>query len=623
MNDLTTKLSNILRMNLAKDFTSVSYAIMKDGKLLAADAIGTNGSRENAPSTINDTYNVASVSKVICALAAMKLVEQGKLDLDKPIYKYLPRFKMLDERYKKITTRQCLSHTSGLPGTQWKGFSVTDVTADDYYEVVYEYMEHNYLKAEPGEYAVYCNDGFTLAEMVIAEISGMRYSKFCEKYITSPVGAKSTQTSDLLTGENTLTKEKNKPYELLYIQGGAGYTTSMIDLCKIGNMILNPNGLFKKESIDEMAIPHGVSFIPSDDRSCNYGLGWDNVNFTDIDYDLGEGVLLKGGNSFQFTTQFLVIPKYNAVLAISETHDCNIDVNETILRLFATALLEEGINIYTKHTKIPQEMIDKYAGTYIIPSGILNAHMYGAVLNITHDTTCGDSKGVYKNLKFNGDVFEGENNQTFYFVEHNNEVYLMTNFRGRNIPLAQKAKDKKPISNAWENRIKKEYVCISTNPFDLVIYELMTGFKLEKLNGFEGVLISSFSGRGDADIYGVFEAAVAPIDDNKATGFINTPNNASRDLVTLCFETKDDIEYCHASSYLYRDVESLPIYNGQGFHQDKKINSVYKIENELVKLPEIPNGRRILVLKKDLSVDYDSLYGGEFKPVKEGYISFI
>lgn len=623
MNELTKKLSKILRMNLAKDFTSVSYAIMKDNKLIAADAVGTNGSRDNAASTINDTYNVASVSKVICALAAMKLVEQGKLDLDEPVYKYLPRFKMLDERYKKITTRQCLSHTSGLPGTQWKGFSVTDVTEDNYYDVVYEYMEHNYLKAEPGEYAVYCNDGFTLAEMLIAQISGMKYSKFCEKYITEPVGAKTTQTSDLLNGDNTLTKEKNKPYELLYIQGGAGYTTSMIDLCKIGNMILNPKAIFNKESIDEMAKPHGKSFIPSDDKTCNYGLGWDNVNFTDIDYDLGEGVLLKGGNSFQFTTQFFVIPKYNAVLAISETHDCKIDVNETILRLFATAMLEEGINIYTKHSQVPQEMIDKYAGTYIIPSGILNAHMYGAITNITQDTTRGESRGVYKNLKFNANVFEGENNQTFYFEEHNDEIYLMTNFRGKNIPLAQKAKDKKPISQAWEDRIKKEYVCVSSTPYDLVIHELMTGFKLEKLNGIEGVLISCFSGRQDADIYGVFEASIAPVDDNKATGFVNTPNNASRDLVTLCFEIHDDIEYCHASSYLYRDIESLSVYNKQGFHQDKKINSVYKIENELKELPEIPNGRRILVLKKDLSVDYDSLYEKEFKGTKEGYISFI
>ena len=199
MNELTKKLSHVLELGLAKNYTSVSYAFMVGGKLIAADALGTNGNKDNTPSTINDTYNICSVSKVYCSLAAMKCVELGLLDLDKPICEYLPRFKMLDERYKKITTRQCLSHTSGLPGTQWKGFSVTDVTADNYYDVVYEYMSKSYLKAEPGEYAVYCNDGFTMAEMVIAEVTGMRFAKFCEKFITAPIGAKTTQTSELLT----------------------------------------------------------------------------------------------------------------------------------------------------------------------------------------------------------------------------------------------------------------------------------------------------------------------------------------------------------------------------------------------------------------------------------------
>lgn len=623
MNQLTQKLSAILKQNLANDFTSVSYAIMRKGEVIAADAIGTNGGKDNTPSTLNDTYNIASVSKVYCALAAMKLKEMGKLDLDKPVYEYLPRFKMLDERYKKITTRQCLSHTSGLPGTQWKGFSVTDVTSDDYYDVVYEYMANSYLKADPGEYAVYCNDGFTIAEMVIARLGGMRFSKFCEKYITKPLEAYTTQTSDLLTGENVLTREKKKPYELLYIQGGAGFTTSMVDLCKMGNMILHPEGVFEKSSIEEMARSYGVTFLSSDDRSTGFGLGWDNVAFKDMDYDLGENVLQKGGNSFQFTTQFIVIPKYDAVLAISETHDCQIDVSEAILRLFATAMLSEGTTICTNAQEVPEDIKKKFSGTYLIPSGIYEVEIYGAFCNIARITMSGKKKGVYKNLKYNGEVFVGENNQTFFFEEHNGEIYLITNLRGKNIPQAQKASPKTPLTKTWESRIGKEYVCISTNPYDLIIYELMTGFKLHKLENEEGILIASFAGRSDADIYGVFEASAAMVDDYKATGFINTPANGSRDLVTLCFETIDETEYCHTSSYTYRDAKTLPVYTNQTFHQDKKINRVYKIESPLNTLPETPNGRRLLVLGKDMAVVYDTLYGGEFKGVKEGYISFI
>ena len=95
----------------------MSYAIMKDGELLACDSLGTQGDEAKTEATTKSTYNVASVSKIYCAVAVMQLVEQGKIDLDTPVCEYLPRFYMPDERFRKITLRHCLSHTSGLPGT--------------------------------------------------------------------------------------------------------------------------------------------------------------------------------------------------------------------------------------------------------------------------------------------------------------------------------------------------------------------------------------------------------------------------------------------------------------------------------------------------------------------------
>lgn len=624
MNKLSERLNDILKMNLAKDYTSISYAIMQKGELVAAGALGTSGTKEKKPSTIQDTYNVASVSKIYCTLAVMKLVEQKKVELDCPIYQYLPRFTMLDERYKEITLRHCLNHSSGLPGTMWKHFSATDVTAGGYYDLVYDYMSKNYLKAAPGEYSTYCNDGFTMAELVVAQVSGMSFADFCKKYITEPIGAKTTQLACELTGEHTLTKEKKKPYELLYIQGGAGFTTSMVDLCKMGNMILHPEGLFLQESLDEMAKRQGVSFLPEDTRSVDFGLGWDKVNFTDPDYDLGEGVLLKGGNSFQFTTQFLVIPKYDAVLAISETHDCKIDVNQAILRLFSVAMQEKGINIHTNgYEPVPEELIKDYEGTYLMPSQILGMHFYGAEANVTADSVRGNSFGIIKNLKYNGREFEGENKQTYYFAKKDGMTFLMNQNKGIHIPMAQKASDFPAISEKWVKRMGKEYVCVTTSPYDLVIYELMTGMRLYRLPGFEGIMVASFSGREDADIYGGFDACVREVNEAEATGFLRTPANGSRDLVTLQFETEDGVELCHAASYTYQDVATLPTYTGQGFHQCGERNRVYRIASCLECLPEVPNGRRLLVLNEELSVVYDSLYGGDYKPVEKGYVSFI
>ena len=130
--------SDFLSMTLAKDYTSVSYALQVNGELVAADALGWQDQPENVKADTRCTYNVASVSKIYCTAAVMVLVQRGLVDLDTPVVQYVPDFKMLDDDYKKITVRHLLNHASGLPGTQWKGFSVTAQTERDYYKEVLE-----------------------------------------------------------------------------------------------------------------------------------------------------------------------------------------------------------------------------------------------------------------------------------------------------------------------------------------------------------------------------------------------------------------------------------------------------------------------------------------------------
>ncbi len=624
MNQLTEKCSAILRMGLPRDFTSVSYAIMKDGELLACDALGNQGGQEKKPATTDCTYNVASVSKIFCTVAAMQLVEQGKLDLDTPVCQYLPRFTMLDERYRDITVRHCLSHTSGLPGTQWKGFSVSDISGSDYYEEVYAHMAKSHLKAAPGEYAVYCNDGFTLAEMVIAAVSGVPFAQYCRDHITEPIGAHSTRLSPVRNPDYPLVREGKRPAELLLIQGGAGFTTSMADLCRFGQIFLTENSVISERSKAEMAKPHGRTFLDCDDRSLTYGLGWDSVCYSDPEYDLGEGVLQKGGNSFQFTTQFIVIPKYRAVLAISETHDCKLDVAEVILRLFAVVMQEQGVNLYTRLKPVPAAMIEKYSGTYLVPSGPLNVHLYGAFCTITRDDTRGGHESLFKlPLYYNGEVFEGENKQDFFFTEHNEDIYLCSRLKGRRSPYAQKARPRPALSQAWKQRVGKSYVLIDATPYDLIVNEMMTGFILHELPGVEGVLIASFSGVSDSGVYSLFEASFAPLSDNIGTGFLNTPCNPSRDLVSPIFAVRDGVEYCSVASLQYRDTASLPAYSDQGFGAPGLPNDVYRIAARLEQLPPIPEGRRVMVLDSDMTRVYDSLFGGEYKPVDSGYLMLI
>ena len=235
-------------------------------------------------------------------------------------------------------------------------------TTQEYYQEVYNYLSKCHLKANPGEYSTYCNDGFTLAEMLVAKVSGMNFGAFCEKYITEPIGAHSTRVSTTQNPDYPLVRESGKPAEHFYLQGCGGFTTTMTDLCKFGNLFLTQNDIISEESKAEMARMQGADLPAGGHRRHPLwsGLG-STCGWRTPEFDLGQGVLMKGGNSFQFTSKLYIVPKYNAVLTISETHDCKIDTITEIFRLFALYLLEaKGINIYKQYQVIPQELIEKF-----------------------------------------------------------------------------------------------------------------------------------------------------------------------------------------------------------------------------------------------------------------------
>ena len=623
---LNEKLNEIIKLGLPKEYTAISYAIMVDGEIWCADTLGTS---EGKPATTDHTFNVGSISKIFCTTAVMQLVEQGKMDLDEPICTYLPDLWMPDARYKKITVRHCLNHSCGLPGTQWKNFCTSEIQEGDieaYYQEVYHYLAHSWLKAEPGEYSVYCNDGFTLAEMAVAAVTGQPFCEYCEEYITRPLGAHSTRTAFYRNPDYPLTVQNTKPSELIWIQGCGGITTNMIDLCKFGNMFLTDSPVLSKASKAEMAKHQGISFLPEDTASTCYGLGWDQVAFKDPDIEMGEGVLMKGGGTFQFISRLLVLPEYNAVLAMSRTIDCKVDVALLLPRLFAAAMLEKrGINLYKAGKVIPQEFRDKFGGDYLTAGGIYHTHFDGDTLTTTWDSLVGGREFGYKDLRFNGEYFVSADGERHFFKEHGEDIYLFETFRGRTIPAATKARDRAPLSEVWKARLGKKYLPVDNTFRDIVSNEMMCGLTIAPLAGYEGLFIAAFSdnvksGGGDR-----FESCCTPIDDDHAESVMRTPSNGSRDAFHPWFERRDGVEYCVVGSYLFRDADSLPEYKGEDFSTlpEQDFNHVFRITEALEHLPSVPAGRRLMVRNCDLLLVYDSMLGGDFKPVKDGFISFV
>jgi len=625
-NKLIQEINQILGYSLAKKHTSVSYAIMIDGELVANDSIGTTGGKDPKPATTDCTYNVASVSKIFTTTAVMQLVEAGKLDLDTPVIKYIPEFKMLSEGYKRVTLRQCLSHSCGLPGTQWLDFSVSRMDEVDYYKDALDFYAHSHLKDEPGAYSVYCNDGFTLAEMCVAAVSEEKsFSEYCRIHVTDPIGAFSSRFAQSYNPDYTLIAQGKGPKELVTSQGLGGLTTSMKHLALFGNEFLKEDSkMLTAASKDEMKKRQGKTFLKKDQSSGLYGLGWDNVDYRHLDYDLGEGAVRKGGASFQFGSQLLIVPKYNAVACISQTYDCELDTRASVLRILALALLRtKGINM-SKYQEVPESFIQRYAGDYLTPSTDLNVHVHGTTCYVTAEDSRGHKRMWLEPMGYTGRGFTDGHGKSLVFESARGSQYMLLNEVGRNEPAAQKVKDGKALSASWLKRVGKKYINISVTPYDEVVCDMMAGFVVRRFKDTKGILIFCFQNRDEGN-EGVMDCPVKPLSADIATGCLNTPDNPSRDLVSPIFTVKNGVEYCTAASYRFRDCASLPVYAGQEFAErvvgPDAEPQVYSFGYKLMELPKIPEGRRIMVLNEHLDCMYDSLMmTSDYSPVEKGYL---
>src|SRR5688572_33222198 len=93
----------------------IAVAITRNDSVIYAKGFGVKSVESKEPVEPVSLFHMASVSKPFMATVVMQLVESGKINLDEKLISYLPYFKMADDRFKEITIRQMLNHTSGFP----------------------------------------------------------------------------------------------------------------------------------------------------------------------------------------------------------------------------------------------------------------------------------------------------------------------------------------------------------------------------------------------------------------------------------------------------------------------------------------------------------------------------
>ncbi|NLP45393.1 MAG: beta-lactamase family protein [Peptococcaceae bacterium] len=178
----------------------VNIALVKDGLIVYTAAYGEANQKSGQKMTVDMPMRVQSISKSVTAWAVLKLAEEGKLNLDDPVERYLKGWKLPVSDYPPdgVTVRRLLCHTAGLPlGDVFALYSPDEVMPS-----LKESLTHSAILFQmPGKGFSYSNVGYNLLEFMIEEVTGRDFAEYMKNEILYPLGM---YHSDFEWSEETL-----------------------------------------------------------------------------------------------------------------------------------------------------------------------------------------------------------------------------------------------------------------------------------------------------------------------------------------------------------------------------------------------------------------------------------
>lgn len=270
----------------------LSLAILNNNKTVFIKSYGyRNKPKQQWLDTATIVYG-ASLSKAVFGYLVMKLVEQRIISLDKPLYQYLkkpiPEYEYFadlknDDRWKLITARMCLSHTTGLPNVRW----FNPITSEE------DTLGVMKIYFTPGSKYAYSGEGFKLLQLVIEEITRKNTDELATQYIFRPMKMERTGYiwHESFGDENVAVghlndgsiDQKRKRREAV---SGGSLVTTIADYARFIEQVMQQKSIRRKsykEMLSQQIAIHSVTQFPpitfettteNDAIQLSYGLGW-------------------------------------------------------------------------------------------------------------------------------------------------------------------------------------------------------------------------------------------------------------------------------------------------------------------------------------------------------------
>jgi CubicO group peptidase (beta-lactamase class C family) len=298
------------------DIPSLSVAVIENGEIIWMESFGYADKENRIKATPNTLYGIASISKPVTATGIMKLVEDGKIDLDADIETYLSntKLKYYTSDNNRVNCRNLLSHTAGLPLHFQYYYGDDTHSIPDINQVTDQY---GIVVNSPSTKYDYANLGYGILGEIIVETTGKSFNDYMIEDIFTPLGM--TQTSLDISSEtqNKLAKRYDfkgnlMPFSFCDTPGAGNVSSTIYDLIQFGKFHLgndseNKTSLMRMKTIKSMQ--HGQYTDNSNGRN-TYGLGW---FFDDKQYKYK--MVFHAGGMDGVDAMMRLVPEKNIVVA--------------------------------------------------------------------------------------------------------------------------------------------------------------------------------------------------------------------------------------------------------------------------------------------------------------------
>jgi CubicO group peptidase (beta-lactamase class C family) len=259
-------------------------------------------------------FVIGSLSKSFTALAIMQLVEAGKVELDAPVQRYLPWFRVADEKASaRITVRHLLNQTSGLSTKTGRSFQGDGDTSEGALEKAVRRLDSAELTAPVGETHQYSTINYSVLGLIVQTVTGRSYESYVQTEIFEPLKMRGSFTSEAAAVHHGLATGyhywfgRPRAADLPYNRGlvPAGYLISSAEdmthylLAQLNGGRYRTASILSPPGIDELHQPA----VSTPKSGTSYGMGWfvGPIN--------GIPAIHHQGETFNFHANMVLVPQ--------------------------------------------------------------------------------------------------------------------------------------------------------------------------------------------------------------------------------------------------------------------------------------------------------------------------